>query len=147
MNKCEQCIHGIRQQLIKNDKLFCTAINDCVDNCKFRPSKQQEQVVTPSKQQEQTIIPRKRKQTIQPALVRHDRGRPDLIPFGHQKAAIERYKNADDIALFFEMGCGKSYTILQIAQEKFKAGEIKGILIVAPNDVHKQWFNVSRTSG
>ena len=74
-------------------------------------------------------------------LVRHDNSRPDLVPFGHQKIAIERYKSEDDIALFFEMGCGKSFTTLQIAQEKFKAGNIKGLLVIAPNDVHKQWFD------
>ena len=87
-----------------------------------------------------------KKTAVQPVVVYHDTSCPDLIPFGHQKKAIERYKNEDDIALFFEMGCGKSYTILQIAQEKFKAGEIKGLLVVAPNDVHKQWFDVSRAS-
>lgn len=78
---------------------------------------------------------------IEPMLVRHDPDRPDLVPFGHQKTAIERYKSMNDIALFFEMGCGKSFTTLQIAQAKFQNGEIKGLLIVAPNDVHRQWFD------
>lgn len=78
---------------------------------------------------------------IEPMLVRHDPNRPDLVPFGHQKTAIERYTPMDDIALFFEMGCGKSFTTLQIAQAKFNKGEIKGLLVVAPNDVHRQWFN------
>lgn len=82
-----------------------------------------------------------RKYKIEPMLVRHDPDRPDLVPFGHQKEAIDRYKNMEDIALFFEMGCGKSFTTLQIAQEKFKVGEIKGLLVVAPNDVHRQWFD------
>lgn len=83
----------------------------------------------------------RRKFKIEPMLVRHDDDRPDLIPFGHQKEAIERYKDKDDIALFFEMGCGKSFTTLQIAQEKYLKGEIKGLLVVAPNDVHRQWFD------
>ena len=76
----------------------------------------------------------------EPVYVQHDPNRPDLVPFGHQLDAINRFKDKDEIALFFEMGCGKSFTTLQIAQEKFKKGEIKGLLIVAPNDVHKQWY-------
>ena len=81
------------------------------------------------------------KQKAEPMLVRHDSSRPDLIPFGHQEAAIKRYAPAYDIALFFEMGCGKSFTTLQIAQEKFRQGQIKGLLVIAPNDVHRQWFD------
>jgi Superfamily II DNA/RNA helicases, SNF2 family len=83
----------------------------------------------------------KRKFRIEPMLVRHDPYRPNLIPFGHQARAIARYEHEDDIPLFFEMGCGKSFTTLQIAQKKFLNGDIKGLLIVAPNDVHRQWFD------
>lgn len=88
-----------------------------------------------------TRIPGKRKRSSEPMLIFHDDYRPDLVPFGHQKEAIERYKTENDIALFFEMGCGKSFTTLQIAQEKYKAGQIEALLIVAPNDVHRQWFD------
>lgn len=84
---------------------------------------------------------RARKIRIEPMLVRHDSSRPDLVPFGHQAAAVERYKDKDEIALFFEMGCGKSFTTLQIAQAKFLKGEIQGLLVIAPNDVHRQWFD------
>lgn len=83
----------------------------------------------------------KRMITAEPAIVYHDNSRPDLMPFGHQQVAIDRYKDMTDIALFFEMGCGKSFTTLQIAQEKFRQGRIKGLLVVAPNDVHRQWFD------
>lgn len=86
-------------------------------------------------------VARKRVGTAEPMLVRHDPDRPDLVPFGHQTEAIERYRDSDEVALFFEMGCGKSFTTLQIAQEKFRKGEIKGMLVVAPNDVHRQWFD------
>lgn len=87
------------------------------------------------------VVAPKRKIAAEPATVYHDNSRPDLIPFGHQQVAIDRYKDMTDIALFFEMGCGKSFTALQIAQEKFRQGQIKGLLIVAPNDVHRQWFD------
>ena len=61
--------------------------------------------------------------------------------FNHQKVAFEKFKDADEIALFFEMGCGKTITCLSIAWYKYKHGMIKGLLVVAPNDVHKQWYD------
>lgn len=61
--------------------------------------------------------------------------------FEHQKLARNKFKNLDEIALFFEMGCGKSVTSLSIMIDKYKEGKIDSLLIVAPNDVHKQWFD------
>lgn len=87
------------------------------------------------------LAKRKKRAVSEPMHVKHDPDRPDLVPFGHQATAIERYSKQNEIALFFEMGCGKSFTTLQIAQAKYLAGEIKGLLVVAPNDVHRQWFD------
>ena len=61
--------------------------------------------------------------------------------FEHQKLARNKFKGLDEIALFFEMGCGKSVTSLSIMIDKYKEGKIDSLLIVAPNDVHKQWFD------
>lgn len=61
--------------------------------------------------------------------------------FDHQKNAREKFKNLNEIALFFEMGCGKTLTSMMIVCDKFKAGLIDSLLVVAPNDVHKQWFD------
>ena len=61
--------------------------------------------------------------------------------FEHQKLARNKFKDLDEIALFFEMGCGKSVTSLSIMIDKYKEGKIDSLLIVAPNDVHKQWFD------
>ena len=61
--------------------------------------------------------------------------------FEHQKLARDKFKDLDEIALFFEMGCGKSVTSLSIMIDKYKEGKIDSLLIVAPNDVHKQWFD------
>ena len=66
---------------------------------------------------------------------------PFMEPRSHQREAIDRFKDEEVMALFFEMGCGKSFTLLQIAQEKWKAGEIDGLLVIAPNDVHRQWHD------
>lgn len=59
--------------------------------------------------------------------------------YEHQWEAYNRYKDSEEIPLFFEMGCGKSFTTLLIAAYKFKKQDIDRILIIAPNDVHKQW--------
>lgn len=84
---------------------------------------------------------RTKRNVAKPVTVYYDSSRPHLEPFAHQVEAFEKFKDADDIALFFEMGCGKSFTTLYIAQEKFKRGEINGLLVIAPNDVHKQWYD------
>lgn len=60
--------------------------------------------------------------------------------FDHQKLAREKFKDKNEIALFFEMGCGKTLTSMSIVIDKYKAGLIDSLLVVAPNDVHKQWF-------
>ena len=61
--------------------------------------------------------------------------------FEHQIKAREKFKDQDEIALFFEMGCGKTLTSMMIMCDKYKAGKIDSLLVVAPNDVHKQWFD------
>lgn len=61
--------------------------------------------------------------------------------FNHQIEALERYKDEEIIPLFFEMGCGKTATLLKIAEYKFKQEKIEGMLVIAPNDVHMQWYN------
>lgn len=93
------------------------------------------------KPQVKTVTKQIKRSKIEPVLVKYDPTRPVLKPFEHQQVAVDKYRDEDEIALFFEMGCGKSFTLLKIAEEKFKKGEIKGVLLVAPNDVHRQWFD------
>jgi SNF2 family DNA or RNA helicase len=59
--------------------------------------------------------------------------------YAHQKEAFEMFKDEPEVALFMEMGTGKSATVLRIAGYKFKQHVIDALLIVAPNDVHRQW--------
>lgn len=68
-------------------------------------------------------------------------GHPQVQLFKHQQNALDKFKNKEEIALFFEMGCGKSLTSTIIACHKFKEHKISSLLIVAPNDVHKQWYD------
>ena len=69
------------------------------------------------------------------------RGEKALSLRSHQEEAVRRFKGESEIALFFEMGCGKSLTLLRIAEAKFLEGEIDGLLVIAPNDVHRQWHD------
>ena len=66
---------------------------------------------------------------------------PQLELFEHQNQAREFFRDKNAIALFFEMGCGKSVTAMSIIADKYHDGLIDSLLIVAPNDVHKQWFD------
>lgn len=59
--------------------------------------------------------------------------------YDHQQEAVDRFKNSNEIAIFFEQGCGKSATSLKIAEYKYNTSQINAALIIAPNDVHKQW--------
>jgi len=68
---------------------------------------------------------------------RDAKGDDELYP--HQKEDVERFKDAQEIALFCEQGTGKSATALAIAAHKYRTGAIDSLLIIAPNDVHKQW--------
>lgn len=65
---------------------------------------------------------------------------PTITLYKHQKEAFDRYKDADVIPLFFEMGCGKTATTLKIAEYKYLNHMIEGLLVVAPNGVHYQWW-------
>lgn len=59
--------------------------------------------------------------------------------YKHQIADIRRFKDESEIAIFGEMGTGKTCTALKIAQYKYQSGQIDSLLVIAPNDVHKQW--------
>lgn len=59
--------------------------------------------------------------------------------YKHQEIALERYRKASAIPLFFDPGTGKTLTSLLIAEAKYNAGEIDALLVIAPNGVHKQW--------
>lgn len=77
----------------------------------------------------------------EPVTVRPGPGDRELPLFRHQAEAVERFRDTEEAALFFEMGCGKSVTLLRIAEAKYNKGEIDSLLVVAPNDVHRQWFD------
>jgi len=75
------------------------------------------------------------------AITRETDYETSITLFKHQKDAREKFRDKNEIALFFEMGCGKSLTAMSIACDKYNAGIISNVLIIAPNDIHKQWFD------
>ena len=59
--------------------------------------------------------------------------------FKHQIETVERFKDEVEGNLFHEAGCGKSATLLNIVAHKYRKGECDALIVVAPNDVHRQW--------
>jgi len=59
--------------------------------------------------------------------------------FKHQQEDFLRYKDESEDGIFLEQGCGKSAIVLRIASYLFLHKKIDSLLVVAPNDVHKQW--------
>lgn len=92
-----------------------------------------------------TVKPEPKKQVAKANTAKSVAEREDEVNivklFEHQVHAREKFKNLNEVALFFEMGCGKTLTSMMIICDKFKAGIIDSLLVVAPNDVHKQWFD------
>lgn len=62
-------------------------------------------------------------------------------PFDHQLAALRASVRKRAFALFMEPGTGKTKVTLDTAAILFKRGHVRGLLVVAPNDVHAQWVD------
>ena len=60
-------------------------------------------------------------------------------PYAHQLRTLERSKDAEYFALFFEQRCGKTKVALDTAAHQFRAGRISALLVIAPNLVHVNW--------
>lgn len=61
-------------------------------------------------------------------------------PRSYQLEAYNRFKDAESIALLFDMGLGKTKTAIDIASYKFLMDKIDAVMIIAPNGVHVQWI-------
>ncbi len=57
----------------------------------------------------------------------------------HQAIALDRMKGRKHYGLFMEQGTGKTWCLLADAERLYKAGEIQGLLVIAPNGVHSNW--------
>ncbi len=68
---------------------------------------------------------------------------PELIPlWAHQREAVERAKNLDEFALFFQVGTGKTATCINILRHKYAQNKrLLRTLILCPPIVIHNWQN------
>jgi len=60
----------------------------------------------------------------------------------HQEVGVEKAKELDFFAFFFEQGCGKSRTLIEVLLQKYeKEGRILRTLIVCPDIVVTNWVD------
>ena len=65
-----------------------------------------------------------------------------LKPFKGQVATFEKLKDLPQIAIFSEMGTGKTKAMIDIACYRYLKGWIDGAIVIAyPKGVHRQWVN------
>lgn len=60
-------------------------------------------------------------------------------PFRHQLEEFEGHKDDVIRAIFWEQGTGKSKLEVDNAAYLYEQGKINGVLVVAPNGVHRNW--------
>ena len=60
-------------------------------------------------------------------------------PFAHQKADVEQHGLQAAWGRFWEPGCGKTQPTLTEAAWLYERGEIDGVVVIAPNGVHRNW--------
>jgi len=61
-------------------------------------------------------------------------------PFVHQAAYLQRFWEDEGVALFAEMGTGKSFMLINNASMLYDKGKINALLIVAPKGVYRNWY-------
>lgn len=65
-------------------------------------------------------------------------------PLKHQREAFERFKDADKGFLFWEMGLGKTKTMQDLCRYKYDTGQIRGVLLLAPDILIPRWHEEER---
>jgi len=61
-------------------------------------------------------------------------------PYLHQAAYLQRFWEDPDVALFADMGTGKSFMLINNAAMLYDKGKINAMLIVAPKGVYRNWY-------
>jgi SNF2 family DNA or RNA helicase len=62
-------------------------------------------------------------------------------PFAHQREAFELSRDFITFALLMEQGTGKTKVALDTLAYNYCSGRIAGLLLLAPNGVHRNWVN------
>ncbi len=60
-------------------------------------------------------------------------------PFAHQLEEFDAHKEDPAWGLLWEPGCGKTWPVLNEAAHLESVGAIKGMMVLAPNGVHRNW--------
>jgi hypothetical protein len=66
--------------------------------------------------------------------------RYQTTPFAHQDEAFKISRMLPAYALFMEQGTGKSKVIIDTSAFLYGLGHITGVVVVAPNGVHRNWI-------
>lgn len=62
-------------------------------------------------------------------------------PFAHQKTICEASWQDEYVGLLLEQRTGKSKIVIDTSAQLYDLGRINGLLIIAPNGVHRNWIN------
>lgn len=60
-------------------------------------------------------------------------------PYPHQRHALNRSFARPGFCLFMDAGTGKTYVVINHVAYGFEQGQLDGLLILAPNNVHVNW--------
>ena len=157
-NHCIFCANADNSRINEDKERWCNLLNIWVPALKCCPGWRAIECTAEDKQEIERLLALSNKEPAKekPITAKHKVSKVQKVVaeietdyaeenkvtlFDHQKNAREKFKNLNEVALFFEMGCGKTLTSMMIICDKFKAGVIDSLLVVAPNDVHKQWFD------
>lgn len=69
---------------------------------------------------------------------------PDKEPpplFRHQQELFDQTRDAVAWAVLFEQGLGKTAPTIRTAEHLYGLGRIDGVIVVAPNGVHRNWIS------
>jgi len=61
--------------------------------------------------------------------------------FGHQRSLYEETRDVVAWAVWFEQGLGKTLPTIRTAEHLHRSGTIDGVVVVAPNGVHRNWVS------
>lgn len=62
-------------------------------------------------------------------------------PFQHQQEMFDKTKDERSWGVFWEQGTGKTKAAIDAMAWKYAQGEIDALLVVAPNNVHRNWVS------
>lgn len=62
-------------------------------------------------------------------------------PFKHQEELYFRTRELPRYGVFWEQGCGKTKPMIDMAGHLTLKGKINGLLVLAPNGVHRNWVS------